>query len=105
MRLTFSSALVLADIDEESSPEETELLARIHRALKLPGEPEATFTKAAHRARMAQVTHRLTEANAEFFRNVAKASAGGTLAAKEYAALIEQLDEAKRKLLENVFAG
>ncbi len=104
-RLTFSAALVLADIDEERSPEETDLLARIHRALDLPGEPEASFTKAAHRARMAQVTHRLTEANAEFFRKVAKASSGGAIDAKDYAALIEQLDETKRRLLEGVFVG
>jgi hypothetical protein len=104
-RLTFSAALVIADIDEVRTEQETALLARIHKGLGLPGEPESGFVKAAHRARMAQVTLKLTEANTEFFRAVAKQSEGGTLEQARYEELLERLADKKNALLKSVFGG
>lgn len=105
-RLTYSAAMIIADVDEERSPEETELLARIHTALGLHGQPEGPFVSVAHRARMAQITKRLTEANAEFFRAVAKHSKeDGALDTNEYVRLLGELEAKKQALMESIFGG
>ena len=104
-RLTMSAALVIADIDEERAPEETALLKRIHTAFGFSGDPEGTFLKSAHRARMGLLTMRLTEAHEEFFRAVARLSEAGAgepdpLA---YEHLLEDLDAKKTALLSATF--
>jgi tellurite resistance protein len=104
-RLTYSAAMIIADVDEERSPEETKLLGRIHAALGLHGVPEGPFVSVAHRARMAQITKRLTEANAEFFRAVAKSSQDGALDPNDYMRLLADLEAKKTALMESIFGG
>lgn len=100
-RLTLSAAMVIADIDEERSPEETALLTRIHKALGLSGEAEGPLLKAAHRARMGLLTMKLSEAQAEFFRELTQLSKSGSMDAKAYEKLLDQLDRKKIALLES----
>jgi tellurite resistance protein len=104
-RLTMSAALVIADIDEERDPAETALLERIHAALGYSGDPEGAFVKSAHRARMGLLTMRLTEANAEFFRGVARLSEAGadSFDPAAYERLLEELDAKKTELLTSTF--
>lgn len=99
-RLTYSAALVIADIDEERSPEETAIIERIHKAFKLGCEAEGGVLKAAHRARMGLLTMRLAEAQAEFFRELTQLSKSGSMDAKAYERLLDELDRKKIALVE-----
>lgn len=101
-RLTFSAALVIADIDEQRSPEETELIVRIHKALALSGEAEGALVTAAHRARMGLLTLKLAEAQAEFFRELSVLSKSRSIDARAYERLLDALDQKKTTLLESV---
>lgn len=98
-RLTFSAAMVIADVDEERSPHETALLAQIHAALGLIGEPESGLVAAVHRARMGLLTVKLAEAQAEFLRAVQNLSKSGSMDAKAYEGLLDELDLKKTALL------
>lgn len=101
-RLTFSAALVIADIDEgRRSPAETELIVRIHKAPALSGEPEGTLVTTAHRARMGLLTLKLSEAQAEFFRELSVLSKSGSIDARAYERLLDALDQKKTSLLES----
>jgi len=98
-RLTFSAALVLADIDETRSTEETALLARIHKALGHTGEVEPPLLTAAHRARMGLLTMKLADAQSEFLRGLSQLSKTGSIDAKEYERLLDELEQKKIALL------
>ncbi len=100
-RLTFSAALVLADIDETRSPEETALLGRIHRALGHKGEVEPPLLTAAHRARMGLLTMKLAEAQSEFLRALSNLSKTGSMDAKAYERLLDELEQKKIALLKS----
>ena len=91
--------MVIADIDEERSPAETELLRRIHKALGHTCEPESPVLSAAHRARMGLLTMKLAEAQAEFFRELEQLSKSRSMDAREYERLLDALDQKKIALL------
>ena len=99
-RLTISAAMVIADIDESRSAEETALLQRIHAALGFSGEAEGALLKTAHRARMGLLTMKLTEAQAEIFRQLAQLSKSGSMNARDYERILDELDQKKTALLE-----
>lgn len=100
-RLTFSGALVIADIDEQRSPEETAVIERIHKGLGLTGEAEGAILKTAHRARMGLLTMKLAEVQTEFFRELAQLSKSGSIDARAYERILDELDRRKTELLKN----
>lgn len=100
-RLTMSAALVIADIDEERTAEETALIARIHSALGLTGEAESAMLQMAHRARMGLLTMKLAEAQSEFFRELTALQKNKSMDAKAYERLLDELERKKIDLLKN----
>lgn len=96
-RLTLRAAVSLADLDGRCTPEELEILVRIHAAMGDGGELTLKAVAQGQAAQTARLRAGLEQATASFLHKVA--SHGEKLGQREYEELVRGLDAARRELI------